>query len=131
MFLTAKRSFKTPYLTATKNPNKQVKDDGFDLLEVVLQEAHKIGLKVYTSFNFFTEGNITVNDYAILHEHKDWEEIVQRPEDKGKLLKITESTRGKEAAKGKLLALAFVNPSNKEVQDFQLLRVEEVLKIMI
>lgn len=119
---------KTPYLTATKNPNKQVKDDGFDLLEVVLQEAHKIGLKVYTSFNFFTEGNITVNDYAILHEHKDWEEIVQRPEDKGKLLKITESTRGKEAAKGKLLALAFVNPSNKEVQDFQLLRVEEVLK---
>lgn len=119
---------KTPYLTATKNPNKQVKDDGFDLLEVVLQEAHKIRLKVYTSFNFFTEGNITVNDYAILHEHKDWEEIVQRPEDKGKLLKITESTRGKEAAKGKLLALAFVNPSNKEVQDFQLLRVEEVLK---
>ena len=71
-----------------------MKDDGFDLLEVVLQEAHKIGLKVYTSFNFFTEGNITVNDYAILHEHKDWEEIVQRPEDKGKLLKITESTRG-------------------------------------
>ena len=53
---------------------------------------------------------------------------MQRPEDKGKLLKITESTRGKEAAKGKLLALAFVNPSNKEVQDFQLLRVEEVLK---
>lgn len=119
---------KTPYLTATKNPNKQIKDDGFDLLEVILKEAHKVGLKVYTSFNFFTEGNITVNDYAILHEHKDWEEIVQRPEDKGKLLKITESARGKEAAKGKLLALAFVNPSNKEVQDFQLLRVEEVLK---
>lgn len=119
---------KTPYFTATKNPNKLVKDDGFDLLEIVLEEAHKVGLKVYTSFNFFTEGNITVNDYAILHEHKDWEEIVQRPEDKGKLLKITESTRGKEAATGKLLALAFVNPSNKEVQDFQLLRVEEVLK---
>lgn len=35
---------KTPYLTATKNPNKQVKDDGFDLLEVVLQEAHKLSL---------------------------------------------------------------------------------------
>lgn len=118
----------TPYFTATKNPKKQVKDTGFDLLQVVVEEAHKAGLKVYTSFNFFTEGNITVNDYAILHQHKDWEEIVQRPEDKGKLLKITESTRGKEAAAGKLLALAFVNPSNKEVQDFQLLRVEEVLK---
>lgn len=118
----------TPYFTATKNPNKQVADNGFDLLESVLREAHRVGLKVYTSFNFFTEGNITVNDYAVLHQHKDWEEVVQRPEDKGKLLKITESTRGKEAAQGKLLALAFVNPSNKEVQDFQLLRVEEVLK---
>lgn len=119
---------KTPYFTETRNPNKKIHDDGFDLLEVILDEAHKIGLKVYASFNFFTEGNITVNDYAILHEHKDWEEIVQRPEDKGKLLKITESKRGREAAEGKLLALAFVNPSNKEVQDFQLLRVEEVLK---
>lgn len=119
---------KTPYFTETKNPNKKIYDNGFDLLDVVLDEAHKVGLKVYTSFNFFTEGNITVNDYAILHEHKDWEEIVQRPEDKGKILKITESKRGREAAEGKLLALAFVNPSNKEVQDFQLLRVEEVLK---
>lgn len=118
----------TPYFTASKNPKKKVEDTGFDLLQVVVEEAHKTGLKVYTSFNFFTEGNITVNDYAILNQHKDWEEIVQRPEDRGKLLKITESTRGKEAAEGKLLALAFVNPSNKEVQDFQLLRVEEVLK---
>lgn len=118
----------TPYFTATKNPKKKVEDTGFDLLQVVVEEAHEVGLKVYTSFNFFTEGNITVNDYAILNQHKDWEEVVQRPEDKGKLLKITESTRGKEAANGKLLALAFVNPSNKEVQDFQLLRVEEVLK---
>lgn len=118
----------TPYFTATRNPNKQVADNGFDLLEAVVREAHHVGLKVYASFNFFTEGNITVNDYAILHQHKDWEEVVQRPEDKGKLLKMTDSTRGQEAAQGKLLALAFVNPSNKEVQDFQLLRVEEVLK---
>lgn len=118
----------TPYFTANRNPKKKVTDTGFDLLQSVLDEAHKAGLKVYTSFNFFTEGNITTGDYAILSQHKDWEEIVQRPEDKGKLLKMSDSTRGKEAAAGKLLALAFVNPSNKEVQDFQLLRVEEVLK---
>ncbi|MDR1624366.1 MAG: family 10 glycosylhydrolase [Tannerellaceae bacterium] len=118
----------SPYFTATRNPNKRMPDNGLDLLESVIREAHKAGLKVYASFNFFTEGNITVNDYAILKQYKDWEEIVQRPEDKGKLLKITESGRGKEAAQGKLLALAFVNPSNVEVQDFQLLRVEEVLK---
>jgi uncharacterized lipoprotein YddW (UPF0748 family) len=119
---------KSPYFTATRNPNKMMPDNGLDLLETIIRAAHKAGLKVYASFNFFTEGNITVNDYAILKQYKDWEEIVQRPEDKGKLLKITESARGKEAAQGKLLALAFVNPSNLEVQDFQLLRVEEVLK---
>lgn len=118
----------SPYITASQNPKKKVTDTGFDLLQTVLEEAHKMGLKVYASFNFFTEGNITANDYAILNQHKDWEEIVQRPEDKGKLLRITESSRGKEAAEGKLVALAFVNPSNKKVQDFQLLRVEEVLK---
>lgn len=118
----------SPYFTATRNPDKKMPDNGLDLLESVIREAHKAGLKVYASFNFFTEGNITVNDYAILKQYKDWEEIVQRPEDKGKLLKITESARGKEAAQGKLLALAFVNPSNVEVQDFQLSRVEEVLK---
>lgn len=117
-----------PYYTETTNANKKVADTGFDLLQTVLEEAHAIGLKVYASFNFFTEGNVTTQDYAILKQHKDWEEIVQRPEDKGKLLKITESHRGKEAAKGKLVALAFVNPSNKEAQDYQLLRVEEVLK---
>ncbi len=118
----------SPYITASQNPKKKVTDTGFDLLQTVLEEAHKMGLKVYASFNFFTEGNVTANDYAILNQHKDWEEIVQRPEDKGKLLRITESSRGKEAAEGKLVALAFVNPSNKKVQDFQLLRVEEVLK---
>lgn len=117
-----------PYYTATSNPKKKVEDTGFDLLQTVLEEAHAAGIKVYVSFNFFTEGNITTHDSAILGQHKDWEEIVQRPEDKGKLLKITESTRGKEAAEGKLVALAFVNPSNKEVQDYQLLHVEEVLK---
>ena len=118
----------TPYFTSMRNPKKNVKDTGFDLLESIIRIAHKEKLKVYASFNFFTEGNITTGDYAILDKYKDWEEVVQYPADKGKLLRITDSSRGKDAAKGKFVALAFVNPSNKEVQDFQLLRVEEVLK---
>ena len=118
----------SPYLTATQNPKKKLPDNGFDLLQTVLEEAHRMSLKVYASFNFFTEGNITTSDYAVLKAHPDWEEMVQCPEDKGRLLKITESARGREAAEGKRIALAFVNPCNREVQDFQLLRVEEVLK---
>lgn len=118
----------SPYLTKSINPKKKVADNGFDLLESILTYAHKHEMKVYTSFNFFTEGNITAGDYAILNQYKDWEEIVQRPEDKGKLLRVRDSKHGQDAAAGKKIALAFVNPSNKEVQDFQLKRVEEVLQ---
>ena len=118
----------TPYFTQTVNPKKKVADNGFDLLNAILIYGHKHGLRIYTSFNFFTEGNITANDYAVLNHHKDWEEVVQRPEDKGLLLSVRESNHGKDAAAGKKIALAFVNPVNKEVQDFQLLRVEEVLQ---
>ena len=119
---------KSPYFTATINPNKKTKESKMDLLESFVKIAHKHGLKVYTSFNFFTEGNVGTKDYAILKDHPEWEEIVQRPEDKGQLLKISESTVGKEAQAGKRIVLGFVNPANKEAQDFQLLRVEEVLK---
>ena len=119
---------KTPYYTATINPNKKVADDGFDLLQALIDGAKKHGLRVYTSFNFFTEGNLTTQDFAILKQHPEWEEIVQRPEDKGALLKVSESQHGLDAKAGKRVALAFVNPSNKEVCDFQLLRVQEVLE---
>ena len=119
---------KSPYLTNSINPKKKVEENGFDLLESILKYAHKHNMKVYTSFNFFTEGNITAGDYAILDQYKDWEEIVQRPEDKGKILRVRDSQHGKDASAGKKIALAFVNPSNQEVQDFQLKRVEEVLQ---
>lgn len=118
----------SPYFTSTTNPKKKVKLSEMDLLESFVKIAHKHQLKVYTSFNFFTEGNVTTGDYAVLKNHPDWEEIVQRPEDKGQLLKISESAAGQEARAGKRIILGFVNPANTEVQDFQLLRVEEVLK---
>ena len=118
----------SPHYTATINPNKKVEDDGFDLLQSMIDNAHKAGMKVYASFNFFTEGNVTTSDYAVLKQHPEWEEIVQRPEDKGKLLKISETTVGEEAREGKRVVLGFVNPANRDVQDFQLLRAEEVIK---
>lgn len=118
---------KTPYFTATVNPKKKIEDTGFDLLQGIINAARKFDLRVYGSFNFFTEGNVTSQDYAVLKQHPEWEEVVQRPEDKGKLLRISESTAGQEAKAGKRIILGFVNPSNKEVVDFQLLRLREVL----
>lgn len=119
---------KTPYFTSTVNANKKIVDDGFDLLQAMVDGCRKYGLRIYTSFNFFTEGNLTAQDFAVLKQHPEWEEIVQRPEDKGALLKVSESKVGLEAKAGKRVALAFVNPSNKDVCDFQLLRVQEVLE---
>jgi uncharacterized lipoprotein YddW (UPF0748 family) len=118
----------TPYFTQTSNPNKKIADDGFDLLETLTNLGKKKGFKIFVSFNFFTEGNITTQDYAILKEHPEWEELVQRPEEKGQIVKISESKLGEEAKQGKRIALAFVNPANEEVVNFQLLRVKEVLE---
>lgn len=118
----------SPYFTSTKNPKKKTVDTGFDLLASMIRGVRKLDLKIIVSFNFFTEGNITSQDFAILEKYPEWEEIVQRPEDKGLILKISESVAGKEAKAGKRIALAFVNPANKTVQDFQLLRVKEVLE---
>lgn len=117
----------SPYFTNTSNPNKKIADDGFDLLGELTDGAKKSGFKMFVSFNFFTEGNVTTQDYAVLKSHPEWEEMVQRPEDKGQILKISESKVGQEAKQGKRVALAFVNPANPEVVDFQLLRVKEVL----
>lgn len=110
---------KSPYLTETTNPNKKV-DMEIDLLKEFLTVAHSMNMKVYASFNFFTEGNIATNDSAVIAAHPDWQEVLQAPEDKGELRKVTESA--------KKSTLIYVNPANDEVRNFQLKRVEEVLK---
>ncbi|VYT77719.1 family 10 glycosylhydrolase [Clostridium paraputrificum] len=109
----------TPYLTETTNPNKKVEMD-IDLLEEIIRIAHLYDIKVYASFNFFTEGNIKTNDSAVIKDHPEWEEVLQAPEDKGALKKVSESEKDS--------TLVYVNAANKEVQEFQLKRVEEVLK---
>ncbi len=119
----------TPYFTVTVNPNKKVADDGFDLLEAMVSSAHKHGLKIWTSFNIFTEGNLTARDLKMLDRFPDWIEKVQHPQDRGEILSLLESARGKQSLEtGSPVVLAFTNPSNMDVQNFQLLRIEEVIK---
>jgi uncharacterized lipoprotein YddW (UPF0748 family) len=109
-----------PYMTETKNPNKYV-DMDIDFLEEMIKASHSLGIKLYASFNFFTEGNLATNDYAIdiKNEYRDWAEVFQTPEDKGELKSILDSSRNS--------TLIYVNPANDEVRQFQLDRVEEVL----
>lgn len=110
----------TPYITETKDPKKQA-EMNIDFLEEFIKVSHKYGMKVYASFNFFVEGNISTGDYAVNvpDKHPGWAEVIQAPEDKGELKSVLHTNRNS--------MLLYVNPANDEVQDFQLKRVEEVL----
>lgn len=111
---------KAPYMTETKDPRKKA-DMHIDFLEEFIKAAHKYHMKVYASFNFFVEGNISTGDFAVNvpEKHPDWAEVIQAPEDKGELKSVLHTKRD--------AMLLYVNPANDEVQDFQLKRVEEVL----
>lgn len=111
----------SPYISEIKHPKKTGVSTEFDLLEEFIAIAHKLNMKVFASINVFVEGNIILDESAFLKEHPEWEEIVQRPEDKGALLPLSKSCFDKKI-------LSFVNPANDEVQELQLKRFEEVLK---
>ncbi|WP_312370333.1 family 10 glycosylhydrolase [Lachnoclostridium sp.] len=108
------------YMTETTNPKKAFHME-IDFLEEFVKAAHASGLRVYASFNFFVEGNIASNDFAIdlPNTHPDWAEVLHVPEDQGELKSVLETKRN--------CMLCYVNPANKEVQDFELLRVKELL----
>lgn len=118
----------SPYYSEIQAEKKRTNPEVYDLLETFISIAHKHGMKVYASFNIFTEGNVGLNESPLLDIHPEWEEVVQRPEDRGALLPNSKTIAAKEAREGKRVILSFVNPSNPEVQDFQLARIEEVLK---
>jgi uncharacterized lipoprotein YddW (UPF0748 family) len=109
----------TPYLTETTNPNKKIETE-IDILEETIKACHSHGIKLFAAFNFFTEGNIAMNDSAVLANHPEWEEILQTPEDKGELKTASTSLN-------KNCILKYVNPANPEVVQFQLDRAKEVL----
>jgi uncharacterized lipoprotein YddW (UPF0748 family) len=108
------------YMTETTNPSKAFHSE-IDFMEEFVKAAHAGGLRVYASFNFFVEGNIASNDFAIdlPNTHPEWAEVLYVPEDQGELKSVLETKRN--------CMLCYVNPANKEVQDFEILRVKELL----
>lgn len=108
------------YMTCTTNPQKQITME-IDFLEEFIRVAHKKGIKVYGSFNFFVEGNLTSQDFAINlpQTHPEWAQVLYVPEDGGKLRSVLQTERN--------CVLCYVNPANKEVWEFEAKRVKEVL----
>lgn len=136
----------TPYFTATKNvrhadltierptietdslTGDTTKIEYFDLFGAMTAAADTIGIEVYATFNFFTEGNITTRDTVLIAAHPEWETMIAEPND-STIVALTSSARGREAHdKGNRLQYAFTNPADPAVQAFELARVREVLK---
>lgn len=110
-----------PYITASCNPKKQITME-IDFLEEFTKIAHELDCKVYASLNFFVEGNLKSQDFAIQlpKTHPEWAEVLQVPEDEGRLVSVLETKRD--------CMLCYVNPANDEVVEFELLRAKEVIE---
>lgn len=137
----------TPYLSATRNVrHAKLREEHpfveidtltgdtlsvryFDLLGAVAGAADTLGVKFYAAFNFFTGGNITTRDTAIIYAHPEWESYVLSVEgDSTFIAPLSESLRGREAHdKGNRLQYAFTNPADPDVQQDELARVSEVI----
>ncbi|SEG43444.1 S-layer homology domain-containing protein [Paenibacillus sp. UNC499MF] len=109
-----------PYVSAITAPEKAGSNPDLDLLQEFIRGSRELGLDIHVAFNIFAEGSIASNEYAVLNSHLDWEERVYNAADKGQIKRLRES-----AKQG---AVAFVNPSNDGVRDFQLKTIEEVLQ---
>lgn len=108
-----------PYVSEMSGPDRGGANPELDLLEEFIKHGHSLGLEIHAAVNVFAEGSMHEN--AVLDEHPDWEERVYRPEDGGAIVPIRESR-----APNKIVA--FVNPANEEVRQYQLDSVEEILK---
>jgi uncharacterized lipoprotein YddW (UPF0748 family) len=109
-----------PYVSEITAPAKAGSNPDLDLLQEFITHGHALGLKIHAAINVFAEGSIASNEFAVLDDHLDWEERVHLPENNGQIKRLRES-----AKQG---LVAFVNPSNDEVREYELKTFEEVIK---
>ncbi|OPA72963.1 S-layer protein [Paenibacillus selenitireducens] len=109
-----------PYVSEIKAPQKAGSNPDLDLLQEFITHGHALGLKIHAAINDFAEGSIAYQEFAVLNDHLDWEERVHLAENNGEIKRLRES-----AKQG---LVAFVNPSNEEVRQYQLKTFEEIIK---
>ncbi|WP_413377402.1 family 10 glycosylhydrolase [Alkalihalobacillus sp. 1P02AB] len=112
-----------PYVSEMTASARAGANPELDLLEEFIKHGHELGLEIHAALNVFAEGSIAHNEFAVLDNHLEWEEEVYRYEDGGEILRLRESQYGESGA-----LVAFVNPANPEVRDYQLKSFEEVIK---
>lgn len=109
-----------PYVSEITAPQKAGASPDLDLLQEFITYGHSLGLKIHAAVNVFAEGSIAHQEYAVLNDHLDWEERVHFAENNGEIKRLRES-----AKQG---LVAFVNPSNDEVRQYELKTFEEIIK---
>lgn len=109
-----------PYVSEIKAPEKAGASPDLDLLQEFITYGHELGLKIHAAINVFAEGSIAHQEFAVLNDHLDWEERVHFAENNGQIKRLRES-----AKQG---LVAFVNPSNDEVRDYELKTFEEIIR---
>ncbi|MED4017857.1 family 10 glycosylhydrolase [Sutcliffiella cohnii] len=112
-----------PYVSEMTAESRAGSNPDLDLLAEFIKHSHSLGLTVHAAMNVFAEGSIAHNEFGVLNEHLDWEEQIYRHEDGGEIKRLRDSHYGKNGA-----LVAFVNPANPEVRDYQLKSFEEVIK---
>ncbi|MGP0583521.1 S-layer homology domain-containing protein [Paenibacillus timonensis] len=109
-----------PYVSEIQAPEKAGASPDLDLLQEFIDHGHALGLEIHAAINVFAEGSIAYNEFAVLNDHLDWEERVHYAENNGEIKRLRES-----AKQG---LVAFVNPANDEVREYQLKTFEEIIK---
>lgn len=109
-----------PYVSEIKAPQKAGASPDLDLLQEFITHGHALGLKIHAAINVFAEGSIAHQEFAVLNDHLDWEERVHFAENNGEIKRLRES-----AKQG---LVAFVNPSNDEVRQYELNTFEEIIR---
>lgn len=88
----------------------------FDFINTFIEAAHQRGMVIFAGMNIFADGHNGVKEGAIFGPHKKWQSINYTP--KGGLTPVTE-------LKDKLTM--FLNPALKEVQQYELNIIKEVV----
>jgi uncharacterized lipoprotein YddW (UPF0748 family) len=88
----------------------------YDLLQVMLEEGHKRGLKIHAGLNVFGEGHKMFKVGPVYENRSEWQSIVYTS--KG-LVPITQDAAG---------IAGMVIPSHPEVQRYELAVIKEILQ---
>jgi len=89
------------------------RERNYDMMGYFIEYGHKLGLKVYASLNVFCGGHNYMDRGIIYNEHPEWQSICY---EKGQLVPISHIKSNYNG---------MINPSNPEVQDYQIAILKE------